>query len=232
MPIGSESLKALTGAGGRVTKDVGKMTAFSNFAAVQDPAQAWLTLELQRKHLFNLPTSRLVEIAMDLSPLVSKAFSDFLRFCNPGQLLQIDNRQGQRVADDFIERLSLLHGDVNSLYDTMFASLFVGGAYFLELVLDTDGRQAIDIAVLDPSRARFRRQDKQPRGQYWQLGQEGENPSEFIPMDGNPLIKYVPIDRLPDKPYGRPMVTSGVYSAIFLLGLVQDLRTGDSESGA
>ena len=135
MPIGSESLKALTGAGGRVTKDVGKMTAFSNFASVQDPAQAWLTLELQRKQLFSLSTSRLVEIAMDLSPLVSKAFSDFLRFCNPGQLLQIDNRLGQRVADDFIERLSLLHGDVNSLYDTMFGSLFVGGAYFMELVL-------------------------------------------------------------------------------------------------
>ena len=69
MPIGSESLKALTGAGGRVTKDVGKMTAFSNFASVQDPAQAWLTLELQRKQLFSLSTSRLVEIAMDLSPL-------------------------------------------------------------------------------------------------------------------------------------------------------------------
>ena len=85
------------------------------------------------------------------------------------------------------------------------------------------GRLSIS-QFLDPSRARFRRQDKQPRGQYWQLGQEGENPSEFIPMDNNPLIKYVAIDRLPDKPYGRPMITSGVYSAIFLLGLVQDLR--------
>ena len=211
---------------GRISRDTRYNTtnqyATQPFEGVQG---SWQTLELHRKNLLNLPTSRLTQIAMDLSPQLNKALWDLTRFGNPGWVMESDTDEGQRVLDEFFDRLTTLHGSVDSLFDTMLTSPFLGGAFFQELVLDETGREAVNIAVIDPATAKFRRRDRQPYGQYWELGQElGPGVNDWISLQWRPTVKYVGLDTLPDKPRGRPMVTPSVYACIFLLGLIQDLR--------
>ena len=222
--LGPESLAALTQTRARITHDVNKTTLTSNTASRDDPSGSWNTLEVQRKYLLQLPTDRLVQIALDLSPQVNKGLWDFLRFSNPGYVINIENKNSKKIIDDFIEQMSIIYGSFDVMLDRMFASLFIGGAFFLELVIDDEGRNAINIAIIDPVMARYRRREEQPLGQYWELGQAGRNSGDFLSLTGNPRIKYLPIDTLPDKPYGRPMISSSIYASIFLLGLIQDLR--------
>ena len=211
---------------GRISRDTRYNTtnqyAVQPFEGVQG---SWQTLELQRKNLLNLPTSRLTQIAMDLSPQVNKAIWDLTRFGNPGWVMECETDEGQRVCDEFFDRLTVMHGSVDSLFDTMLTSPFLGGAFFQELVLDETGREAVNISVIDPSTAKFVRRDRQPYGQYWELGQQlGPGVNDWISLQNKPTVKYIGLDSLPDKPYGRPMVTPSIYACIFLLGLTQDLR--------
>ena len=223
--LGPMSLSALSNNSmRRVTVDGPTRPLGKHYASRTDPTTSWLTLEVQRKHLLNLPTARLIQIALDLSPQVGKGLFDFLRFCNPGWMIEADTQSGRRVVEGFIEELGVLHGSFDVLLDRMFASMFVGGAYFMELVLNPEGTDALNIAVLDPVLARYLRKEEPGLGQYWQLTQKAPQGMEDIILQGNPRIKYVGLDTLPDNPYGRPMVTPSVYASIFLLGLIQDVR--------
>ena len=221
--LGPLSLQAL-GTRSRVTHDTPKITPNFSVASQNEPTGSWLTLELQRKNLLRLPTSRLTQLALDLSPQVNKGLWDFLRFSNPGYILEIENRNSRRIIEDFIGSIGSIYGSFDAFVDRIFASIFIGGAIFLELVLDNAGRNGLNIAVIDPILAKFVRKETRELGQYWQLVQQARVGNSNIPLDKNPRVRYIPIDTLPDKPYGRPIITPSVYASIFLLGLIQDLR--------
>lgn len=241
--LGQKSLSALlsahgtvstrtVGFGGRQTVDkIGPDIGTHEFAVRHDPAASWRTLETQRKNLLNLSPDRLTTIALDLSPPVSKGLWDFIRFGNPGHIVDVVDRNGERIPESysilerFFDHLSENHGSVDALFDTMFSSFFVYGAIFLELVLARGARRAIDIAVNDPISAIFRRSTDADYGQRWLLcQQQGPGIDNCKVLQFNPCVKYLGLDALPGNPYGRPMITPSVYSSIFLLGLIQDLR--------
>lgn len=221
--IGPKTANSLLKVRNRVTTDTASPVKSQSYAVREEPAGSWRTLEVQRKYLLNLPMERLTTIALDLSPQANKGLWDFLRFCNPGHLFESEGSI-KTSLDSFIERLDSLHGSFDALLDRMFASVFVHGAYFMELVLNEAGTRATNIAILDPIRALYRRQFHPDLGQYWELGERGATAAEFVVLQGNPRVIYSPIDTLPDKPYGRPMITPAIYASIFMLGLLQDLR--------
>ena len=221
-PLSLEALNTINKR--RLTIDSPARQYGKQYAQHENPTQSWKTLEVQRKYLLNLPISRLTQIALDLSPQVGKGLFDFLRFCNPGWMIETESDTARAIVNDFMKRLTHLHGSFDVLIDRMFASIFIGGAYFLELVLNEAGTEALNIAVLDPILARFVRQEEPGLGQYWQLTQRGQTGTADIVLQDEPRVKYVGIDTLPDSPYGRPMVTPSVYASIFLLGLIQDIR--------
>lgn len=227
--LGEIQLDAHTRA--RVTSDVPRMPRpYARPAAPREEFGAsWRLFELQRKNILNFPFQRALDIVLNVSPQADKGLWDFIRFCNPGFVLEVDNRNARVVVNRFLERIKQLHGNFDVLLDTMFASFFVGGAVFKELVFDR--MQAANIAVMDPITARYRRNTKPGIGQYWQLGQQGKNPQDFIPLDDNPFVDYIPISRLPDKPYGRPIMGPAVYTAVFMLGVLQDLKRVIESSG-
>ncbi len=67
------------------------------------------------------------------------------------------------------------------------------------------------------------------RGIIWQLGQRQD--SKWIILEV-PTIGYVPVDPTPGgAPYGRSLVTPAIFSALFLLSLLHDLRRVVAQQG-
>ena len=228
--LGKQSLRALSQPivvrGGRKTVLDEYDAAFGadNILPLPEPTTSWRTLEVQRKNLLNLPYSRLSNIALDLSPQLNKGLWDFIRFGNPGIVVQ-DANNNQRAVDysnEFLARIGRYYGNFKNHHDSMWADIFVFGGVFTELTLDEGSRQAVDIAINNPLSARFRLTQDPVRGQIREFGQQTRN--GFVSHEGDPTVRYIGFNRIGNNPYGRPLIAPAVHSSLFLLGLVSDLR--------
>lgn len=204
----------------------------------------WSVYEFDAKRASRMSPMRLMEMLADLSPDVSRALWDYLRLCNPGWTCTVLTKKGgkpdpvgQRIVDKFLEQLTMLYGNVDVTIGRMFMSAFMRGALFSELVLDADGRSMKDLAMPDPASVRFERVVDSVRGPVWQLVQwqnrttaDPQAIAGYMPLNW-PTIKYIPIDPFPGNPYGRSMAAPAVFSTLFLLGLLHDLRRVISQQG-
>ena len=139
------------------------------------------------------------------------------------------DKTAQARLDEFLARLGELYGATDVVWDGMFMTAFLRGAMFAELVPDPTGRRPVDLVVVDPHAAVFRERDDPVRGRVWQLGQMTE--SNVTPLDV-PTVRYVPIDPVPGgPPYGRSLVTPAIFSSLFLLSLLHDLRRVVAQQG-
>lgn len=243
--IAEEALRpnvAGTGDGGRLTTD----NAFTFFGTPnvilppRDPEDQWKLFHLDSETLERMSPARLMEMLADLSPDVSRALWDFLRFCNPGFELTVvgpdgktPDARGTAAARTFLTTLSNLYGSVDVVFGRLFIGAFLRGALFAEIVLDEAGRMPVDFATPDSASVRFRQQDDPVRGRIWQLGQIQNvitAVAGFVPLD-RPTIRYIPIDPFPGNPYGRAMAAPALFSAMFLLGLLHDLRRVVAQQG-
>ena len=233
--LGPKSLRAITQpivvrrTGRQTGQELATDFVYGQTLPLPDPSASWLTLETQRRHLLNIPYTRLAQIALDLSPEVNKGLFDFLRFANPSYVLDNENEAALRSTEDFIKCLGMYYGSFASHLDSMWAGIFITGGAFPELVLDQGGRSPADLVFNDPITARFRREPHPIRGNRYRLGQETRFGFKY--MDEDPLVRYLGFDRLVDNPYGRPILGPSVHSSVFLLGLIQDLRRAIANIG-
>ena len=227
-PIGTKTLRALTRpitTGGRKTYSI-ENNQFSNYeqiAPLPDPTGSWRTLQTQRKHLLTFPYQQLAKMALDLSPQLDKGRFDFLRFANPGMVIeQEDNPRAEQGAQEFMALLDRHYGSVKTHIDRLWTSIFIFGAVGKELVLDEGATQAVDLAIIDPLLFRYRRVQDPIRGSIWQLGQWQNN--QWTPLDDERLVKYIAFDADVDNPYGRPMISPSVYASLTLLMLIDIIQ--------
>ncbi|MDF2434913.1 MAG: hypothetical protein JWP44_4544 [Mucilaginibacter sp.] len=250
-----EDLRPNTGAiargiGGRLSID-SQFDLFGMPNVLVPPSNAedqWRFLSLDNDALRRISPARLMELLADLSPDVSRALWDFLRLCNPGWTVKVTrpggtdvDAKGQQMADDFLNQLQTLYGSVDVVFGRMFISAFLRGAIMAELVLDLDGKTMVDFATPDPASVRYVRKQDPVRGHIyvpvqWQnraltLPVPLESPiAGFIPLTW-PTIRIVPIDPFPGSPYGRAMAAPALFSTLFLLGMLHDLRRVVSQQG-
>lgn len=224
-------------AGGRLSTDDfkgsygGPLALFAPVSAESD----WRTLELDSGTLDTLSPSELMELLADVSPDISRALWDFLRLSNPGWEAralrpgtdELDEA-GQAALAAFIAALGAEYGSFDVVLNRLFVGAFLRGAFFAELVLDRRGRVPLDLVTPDPVTARFRRVDDPDRGPLWRLCQ-GQG-VHIIDLN-RPTILYVPVDPLPGSPYGRPLAAPALFSSLFLLGLLHDLRRVVAQQG-
>lgn len=195
----------------------------------------WQLMTLSGRDLEYLQPTKLLELLADLSPEISRALWDFLRMCNPGYTVtarrvgsdQPDTR-AQAAVQAFLDRLADQHGTVDIVIGRLFLGAFLRGALCAELVLDKRGRLPLDVATPDPGSIRFRRRTDPERGDIWQPGQW--QAGRFVALD-LPTVRYVPIDPLPNSPYGRPLAAPALYTTLFLLGILHDLRRVIQQQG-
>lgn len=206
----------------------------------------WELIQLGDDKLHKLSPIQLIEVLADLSPDVSRALWDFLRLCNPGYTITVFTKKdgvpdpvGQAMVENFIDSLTDMYGSADVVIGRLFMSAFLRGAMMAELVLDLDHRNMVDLAVPDPSSIRFIRSEDPVRGIVWQLSQwqnrpdpdkNGEVVAGYVPLNW-PTIRYVPIDPFPGVPYGRAIAAPALFSTLFLLGMLHDLRRVISQQG-
>lgn len=232
--LGTETARRL--AGGRLSLDR-PVDILGMPRALYAPGvaeQNWRVLDLDASTLDRVSTGELLELLVDVSPDISRALWDFLRLCNPGWEATAlagaePDAAGQAALDALLASLVGLYGSVDVVLGRLFMGGFLRGGLFAELVLDERGRQALDLATPDPETIRFRSSNDPARGQIWQLCQH-QGPGRIVDLD-RPTVVYVPIDPLPGSPYGRPLASPALFSSLFLLGLLHDLRRVVAQQG-
>lgn len=234
-------------AGGRATIDTEQdvfASAFQILTPLSDDEQ-WRSGGLDSRTLDRIPISKLIKLLANLSPHVSKALWDFLRYCNPGYELKaykLNSQADKKIVDDRAQQaldgfIGQLHGPftVNNVvpFDVviaaMYISIFLRGALLNELVLNKTGTLPLEIATPDPATLRARRVADPERGLVWELGQWQRN-KLFVPIN-KPTVSYVPIDPLPGEWQGRALAAPAVFSCLFLIGLLHDLRRVVAQQG-
>lgn len=196
----------------------------------------WRTFTLDSSSFHMVPPDRILELLADLSPEVSRAVWDYLRMCNPGWDFAVyrkgsttEHKEGKKIVQETLDRW----GDHGSTLDTIFSrmnlSAFLRGAIFTEVIFDESGREALALVTPDPVTARFRKIDGGIMGKVWELGQmQG---GTFNSLAKYPSIQYVPVDPFPSSPYGRPLAAPAIFTGLFLLGLLHDLRRVVAQQG-
>lgn len=208
-------------------------------AAPASPETDWRRLNLDANTLEYMSPAELTVMLADLSPDVSKALWDWIRFCNPGWECyamrpgtQEQDPRGQALLDAF---LAGLHGPYTNTeagadvtFGMMFATMFLRGACLIELVLDQRGRLPLNLALPDPVYARLRLVKDPALGEGYELGQyQG---GVWVPFT-RPTIAYIPVDPLVMQPYGRPVAGSSLNTVIFLVAIMNDLRRVIQQQG-
>lgn len=196
----------------------------------------WSASYLDASTLRRIDPNKLRELLSDLSPEIGKALWDFLRFCNPGWTATAMRPSGklpgtaahQQALDDFLGVLKRRYGSIDIIIGRLFLCAFLRGGLFAELVLDSSGRQPLDIATPDPATARWRRVADPDLGTVWQLGQWQRD--GFVPLDRE-TIRYLPVDPFPGHPEGRAIVSPAVFSATFILVTLHDVRRVVQQQG-
>lgn len=216
---------------GRVSVDLPDTVLSDSWVVVppHDFESAWRTLNLDANHLDTLPPHELLDMLADLSPEISRAYWDLLRLCNPGWECKAfvmgsedaEDAQAQAALDAFMQTLRDQYGTVDVVIGRIFGGAFLRGAFCAELVLDPRGRMAVDLATPDPYSVRFRKRADSVRGQVWQAGQW--QAGQWVPLD-IPTFRYIPVDPMPGVPYGRALAAPALFTSIFLLGLLHDVK--------
>lgn len=236
-PPASARIPRLAGRRARVSRDDAADLPFNSAYFVVSPPDAesqWRMEELDSYTLSRMTPAELVELLADLSPEVSRALWDFCRMFNPGwecRALRPSGRvdgRGQAALDAFWALLGDLYISPDVVLNAMIVAGFLRGAFAAELVLDEQGWLPVDLATPDPYSFRFRKIDDPLRGAIYQPGQwQG---GKFVPLD-MPTVAYVPIDKFPNSPYGRSPALPALFAAIFLLGMLHDLRRVIQQQG-
>lgn len=223
--------------GGRLSQDV-EGQFFGTYQVVlppTDPETDWSTGSLDTNTLSRVPPSQLVKLLIDLSPEANQSVFNYLRFCNPGYSVvayrkdpESPDPAGQKATQAFIDKLKDLYGSFDVVIGKMFLAAYLRGAFLSELVLDEQAKNPIDFATPDPESIRHVRYNDPVRGWVTTLAQY--QLGRLVLLD-RPTIRYTPIDPLPGSPYGRPMITPAMFSCLFLLSLLHDLKRVVAQQG-
>jgi hypothetical protein len=224
--------------GGRTSLDRADQIFGTSLGWISAPPtyeESWRLIEVDSETLKKVSAPKLLQMMCDLSPEISRAVWDFLRLCNPGWEYsarkpgaKTENPRARAIIDDFILTLNDLYGTIDVVFGKMFLAAFIRGSICLELVLDDAATTAVDLATPDPIAIRFKQVFDPVRKAVWQIGQWVNG--KWVNLD-LPTIRYVPIDPFPGTPYGRPIAAPALFSSMFMLGLMHDLRRVVAQQG-
>jgi len=200
----------------------------TTIVAPTDPEQFWKFNNVDTLNIGQFTPKELLDMLIDLSPDVSYAMWQFQRMCNSGWEYKCYNITGERVVNDqgklmldiFFDLLKQQYGSPDVVLNRYFLNAFLRGAFCGEIVFAAGGIP-VDLAAPDPFSVRFRQIKDPARGVIWQPGQvQG---SKFVPLD-IPTFKYIPVDPAPASPYGRSLASPAMFTAIFSLSVLHDIK--------
>lgn len=226
--------QAWAGRRGRIS-DTSKQKGFG-FSSSLQAEDRWRIGELDANTFDKITVTELADLLVDLSPELSREASNVLRIANSGWELKAyhfdgrrEHRQGKQVLDAFNELLISRYGAVDTVFNQLFFSVFLRGAYLLELVLNKAGRLPVDLCADDPRIVAFKELEDEDRGHYWQLGQYSTT-GEFKPITVE-TVSYVAFDPFPGRPEGRSAIQASLFIAVTLMRTLRDLSRVIAQQG-
>ncbi len=216
---------------GRTSVNDTASLATASWVVVQpeDPEGFWRLRNLDLSTLDNSTPKELLDLLADLSPEISRAIWDFLRMCNPGYELRAYTLGDEKTIDeaatlhlnDFVFRMREKYGSFDIILNRLFMGAFMRGAFCAELVLDGGASETLDLATPDPYSIRFRKIQDALLKEKWEPGQfQGR---DFVSLD-IPTFRYLPVDPHTASPYGRSLASPALFTSIFLLSLLHDVK--------
>lgn len=235
-----------TGLKGRISADDSNFSkSVLGVLAPLAPSKTWRDYNLDSGTFDRMPVDKIIELMADVSPEISRGLWDFIRMVNPGWSLRVfkpgatvpEEPDGERAEDEtakqyldgYLRTLKDLYGSVDVVINKIVIGGFLRGGFLGELVLGAKGKDAIDFVTPDPNTLQWRQIDGGLRGSVWEFGQY--QAGQFVPLSIYPTIKYVPIDPLPGKPYGRSIVHPALFPTLFLIALLRDLKRVVAQQG-
>ena len=206
----------------------GGIRGYRGIVPPPDYQSDWMTLDIDELTVNMIPTDRLLVLLNAVSPEISKACWDFQQFANSSWTFTTETEAGYRATEAFMDRIAQNGVSLNTLFDKLYASAFVRGAYFFEMPLQ--GRTPVGLAVCDPILAKVRtasEADKR-RGKDFEYGQMIDG--EFRAFRGETVV-YAPVNSQVTTGYGIPLINSSVFAAVFMIGLLYDIRRVISQQG-
>jgi len=204
-------------------------------AAPLSSDDAWRVRDLDTSTLDRVSPAELLTLLADVSPDISRALWDFLRMTNPGWTAEARRPSGslapqsvQAVLDATIKTIGERHSAFDILIGRLYTGAFLRGALFAELVLDEAGRMPLDIATPDPQSARFEKVIDPIFGETWRLFQYQNGKKIWL---DRPTVRYTPIDPLFGTPHGRAIAAPALFSTLFAIALLHDLRRVVAQQG-
>lgn len=194
-----------------------------------DMYRDWAILLQSGLNIANLAGTDINSALLKMSPEYTRAVWDWLRLLDPGHEINAmkigqddtPDKEAQAVLDEFMAVVDQRHGSRAVLFSEFYMNAITRGAFFGELILDDNGRVPLDIVAPDPAIVRFQKTVDGPYGEVFEIGQMRNGKFETLDY---PTIRYLPVDKEPSSPYGRPMFSSAVFPALFIIGLFSDLR--------
>lgn len=198
--------------------------------------ERWRALKLDEFTLDNIGTADLLELLSGVSPDVSNALWQMLRMCNPGydvKVMTLDptpqvHAQGTAYVKSVIQQLGELYGSFDVILNKLFIGAFLRGAFAAELVFADNSRDVADLAVPDARWIYFEIMIDPVRGPVWVPFQWVKG--QKILLD-RLTIRYVPVDPLPGSPIGRAMCEPAIFTCLFVVGMLHDLRRVVQQQG-
>ena len=244
--IESNGDRGLNGAVARKTDDQG----FSDYfrPVLQRNGISISYSKLSEDIIKRLPADKIRDLIKDSSPIVAKALSDFAATVAGGYSWTADKTQpdntdspAYRLLNGWLERMEMEGNGLSTKNEESARGMFTHGGTLMELVIDEDGRTPLDLKVLSPTTAVFRRKIDPIRGEIYELGQEipfGINNRlvrpdprsiasvNFVSLEDDPTVQYRPIQSNPNNPYGTPILNPAVYPVLVAAGFMNSLSIG------
>lgn len=164
------------------------------------------------------------------SPEVSNALTTAILLATGGwecRAYQVEDsdqpdEEAQPFLDDVMRRVGNRHGTMEALTAQLVSMIALRGALATEAVYGKDRRTLENIVVIDPAWVKFRKVYDPILGDTWEPGQQVDG--DWISL-AIPTVRYVAHHPLPDEPpYGVPLFSAAIMPAVFLLGLLYDVR--------
>jgi len=196
----------------------------------------WDKLDLSSETFERMGPGKLFDVLRSASPDVSRAVWDALRLLDPGH--EIDAfypgtdrpyEAAKAKLNEFIDLLSDRYGSMKVINGRLFMSGLTRGAFLAELVLDEQGRTPIDISLPDPYSVAFRLVQDEELGERYELVQ-WQGGKGYVSIE-RPTVRYIPLDPAVGSPYGVSPIAPAVFPALFLIGLLGDVRRVIAQAG-
>ena len=191
--------------------------------------QDWLMLDIDEYNIESIDPDKILLIIKSVCPPIAKAHWDFQQFCNNQWSWKCENGPdsvGTDATNKFMDRLMETQQGFDVILNKIVSGGFLRGSIASELVIHR--RVPVDLVPFDPIIVRWAPRENVPRGQHEVMGQFKNG--EFVEYKYG-TVKSLPINSQIGTNYGLPMIDSCIFSSIFMVGLLYDIKRVISQQG-